>query len=137
MASSTSSAVLVRPVGPTGGAQRSADEITLQRPKTTMKKTFRLPSVPTSTSVADLCLAHVAPRVRVAVAKGKSVFVLPAGPPASGKSTTLRELMLAVPSEVFEAAAALDGEWMVCVSGAERDHTRSGPDGDQREHANA
>ena len=118
MASAT---VLVRPVGPTGGGARSADEITLTRPKTSIKKSFRLPSVPTSTTTADLQAEHVEPKLRAAVSRGESLFVFSAGPPASGKSTTLRGadgLMLLACDPLFDAAAALalEGEWMVCVS---------------------
>ncbi|KAL1504549.1 hypothetical protein AB1Y20_010949 [Prymnesium parvum] len=110
------SSVLVRPVGPLGAAQRTPDALTLRRPRTSLSKQFRLSSVESSCSTAQLHVEHVAPRIHAALASGESLYVLSAGAAGSGKSTTLRALLPMGCDALYSAAAEAEGEWMVCAS---------------------
>ena len=83
------SVVTVRTVGPDGAASVSTSEITLQRPRSTIRKSFQLPVVPSSSN-AECYAAAVGPQLKTAVQEGRSLFVFAAGAAGSGKTCTLR-----------------------------------------------
>ena len=97
----------------------SDGEISLQRPKTTITKSFRFADIHSTTaSTGDVHERSVSEHVRTAVSDGESVTVLSFGARETGKTTTMRSLdgvVMRAASDVF-AGLGIGDTYMVTVS---------------------